>query len=285
MQPGHLEEVFRRTFCIGEKVFHISTVNSDVAERVSALLRTFRVEAKDADDRFEVLHGGPEGLFSLKHNGAEILRVNSVAEIIGALFQTILSRIHANETWLAVIHGGAVSIGGRAVLLPGSSGSGKSTLGAYLVACGFEYLCDDMLAVTKAGQVANWPVPISIKDGSWDALAPHLPGLKSLPAEFAWGRRMKLLPAARALSDWELQRTSVLIFPKFGRCAIQTKLTKLSPLEAFEKLISDRIWLGFPLRSKSVWRFLQWLKDIPAYALTYSSFDQVERLVREAANP
>ena len=280
-------EDLRADYRIGGRLFRIAVSDPDVAERVVALFRNFEVEAtgEDAPERLEVLHKAQEDAFVLKHDGAEILRVHSVAEITGALFQSVLSRIHSNERWLAVIHGGSVSSGGRAVLLPGASGSGKSTLGAFLVARGFDYLCDDMLAVTEDGRVANWPIPISIKEGSWKALAPYLPQLDETPAEFAWGRKMKLLSTSPAAWEAKSAPATVIVFPKFARSAGTGQLVRLKPLEALERLISDRIWLGYPLHSRSVQRFLRWLETIPAYALTYSNFDNVERLVGEALQP
>jgi hypothetical protein len=73
-----------------------------------------------------------------------------------------------------------------------------------------------------------------------------------------------------------------LIFPKFGARVAATRMTALSPPEALRRLMSDRIWLGYPMRAESVKRFLGWLEHIPAYELSYGSFENVEDCIREA---
>ncbi len=273
----------RATYRIGERSFRIAVSEDDVAKRVEAVFRSFRVESDTADECIDVCRTADGRDFILNHDGSAIYRLNSVAEVTGALFQTVLGGVHSGARWLAIIHGGAVAIGGRAVLLPGSSGSGKSTLGAFLVSRGFDFLCDDMLAVTQEGRVANWPIPISIKEGSWKALAPYLPQLEAIPAEFVWGRTMKFLPVASSSAKLHANRAAVFIFPKFDPMAASPRMMRLRPIEALQRLISDRIWLGYPLRAKAVEGFLPWLAQIPSYALSYGNFDSVERLVRETA--
>jgi hypothetical protein len=211
-----------------------------------------------------------------------MLRTRCCAEMTGALFQAVLTSLNTGARWLAIIHGGSVSLDGRAAILAGTSGSGKSTLGAYLVSRGFDYLSDDMVAVNGDGKVPPWPVPLSIKDGSWSVLAPHLPQLETISSEAMWGRTMKFLPAAQSLWDQEPNHAAALIFPKFGARVAATRMTPLTPPEALQLLMSDRIWLGYPMRAESVERFLGWLEHIPAYELSYGSFENVERCIREA---
>jgi hypothetical protein len=216
----------------------------------------------------------------LRCDGAEVLSVASSAEMTGGLFQTLLSRIHSYDDWLAIIHGGAVALNNRALLLPGSSGSGKSTLGAFLVARGFDYLSDDMIAVTRPGDIARWPIPISLKQGSWGPLAPYLPELASLSSAQVWVRTVKYWPVPAASWDAPDCPARVFVFPKFDLATKSPRLTPLNPLEALQRLISDRIWLGYPLRAPAVENFLAWLSRMRSYELHYGSFDSIEELLR-----
>jgi hypothetical protein len=93
---------------------------------------------------------------------------------------------------------------------------------------------------------------------------------------------MKFLPVAQSLWDQEPNDAAALIFPKFGAHVAATRMTPLSPPEALQRLMSDRIWLGYPLHAESVERFLSWLEQIPAYELSYGSFENVERCICEA---
>jgi energy-coupling factor transporter ATP-binding protein EcfA2 len=68
-------------------------------------------------------------------------------------FRIILSWL-CNRHRMQIVHGGAVSMEGRAVLLVGPGGSGKSTTALACALAGMEYLGDDYCAVEpKAGKV------------------------------------------------------------------------------------------------------------------------------------
>lgn len=59
-------------------------------------------------------------------------------------------RVAIDRSDQVLIHAGAVSCGGRAVIFPGESGSGKSTLTAACVRRGLSYLTDEMVAIDIA---------------------------------------------------------------------------------------------------------------------------------------
>ena len=68
-------------------------------------------------------------------------------------FRIILSWL-CNRHRMQIVHGGAVSLEGRAALLVGPGGSGKSTTALACALAGMEYLGDDYCAVEpKAGRV------------------------------------------------------------------------------------------------------------------------------------
>lgn len=118
-----------------------------------------------------------------------------------------------------VLHGSAVDVGGRAVVLVGDKGAGKSTTAAALVARGHRLLTDDLVALDEtAGGAAVLPGPTQMK--LWDASAsalgvetePFMDGVDkgvwhgAAPAERAaplalvcslgWGERVALDPLA-----------------------------------------------------------------------------------------
>lgn len=57
---------------------------------------------------------------------------------------------HCNRNGMQFVHGAAVAIGDRAVLLAGAAGSGKSTTALACALVGFGYLADDYCAVEPA---------------------------------------------------------------------------------------------------------------------------------------
>jgi hypothetical protein len=78
-----------------------------------------------------------------------------------------------------LVHAAAAARDGVAVIVPAVSGGGKSTLVAALVAAGFEYLSDEIVAIERDGASINgYHKAIALKEGSWplvDAGAPTPP--------------------------------------------------------------------------------------------------------------
>ena len=278
--PMPAKNAMRGTYRIRGCAFAITIEDPAVAERADSLLRAYRADYSGNARNVEVL-SKPSGDLILQFDGIETVRTNSSAEMTGALFQALLSGIHSYDQWLAIIHGGAVALNGHGVLIPGASGSGKSTLGAFLVARGFDYLSDDMIAVTRAGQIAAWPIPLSIKQGSWKPLSPYLPQLESIEPVQVWDRVVKYVTVPSASWDVPDCRASIFVFPRFHAAAKETRLTPLRPLESLRRLISDRIWLGYPLRARPIEEFLNWLGQMRSYELSYGSFEGIEESLRK----
>ena len=65
-----------------------------------------------------------------------------------------------------VFHAAGLAWGERGLLLCGESGSGKSTLAAHLVANGFDYLTDELVALSPEGIISGLARPIVLKAGS-----------------------------------------------------------------------------------------------------------------------
>ena len=80
-----------------------------------------------------------------------------------------------------VLHGSAVDVGGRAVVLVGHKGAGKSTTAAALVARGHRLLTDDLVALDEGGAVLPGPTQMKLWDASAGALGvetePFMSGL------------------------------------------------------------------------------------------------------------
>lgn len=74
-----------------------------------------------------------------------------------------------------LVHGAAVVVEDRAVLLCGQSGAGKSTLAAALCARGAQYLTDEIVAVDRTtGCVDPYPKPLTLRPESWSLVPASL---------------------------------------------------------------------------------------------------------------
>jgi len=212
----------------------------------------------------------------LFENGREIARTHDYGVILGALYQALLERLRPGTRWRALIHAGAAARHGQAIGLVGRSGSGKSTLLAALIARGFDYLADDLLAVSTEGRAVPWPMPLSIKEGSWPVLAPVYPELMTRPIYPTKGVEARLLMPPDECWRMPPLPLSALVFPTYAPGSA-LRLTRLSPLGALARLLEDRVWIGYPLDEASVRAFLLWLEATPCHALRHGGNGDAER--------
>lgn len=223
----------------------------------------------------------PSGEARLVVDGVERSRTRDAGLLMGGVWQAILDHLHPSLEWLALMHGGAVSRSGKAVALCAPSGSGKSTLTAALTATGFGYLADDLIAVSAPeGKIVPWPLPISLKPGSFDAIASHRPEIIEARRYRTKGMEARLLaPAAVA---WEAEPVPLcgLVFPRF-KAGAPPALQRISTFQAIERLLADRVWIGHPITADRVEAFISLLSRTPAYTATYGSLDDGMRLVED----
>jgi len=205
----------------------------------------------------------------LIRDGLERMRTSDPALLVGGVWHAVLECIHPNVRWRAIMHGAALARNGAGLALAAPSGSGKTTLAAGLVSRGFDYLSDDAVP---------WPLPLSIKPGSMALLKSRFPELEDAPAYSKKGSEARLLVPATTVWDASAVKLRTLIFPRFIAGA-PPKQRRLQPFEAAQNLLSDRIWLGYPITEARVQSFLDWLEDTPAFAISYGTLDDAVRLV------
>ncbi|MGE5322342.1 MAG: PqqD family peptide modification chaperone [Actinomycetota bacterium] len=204
-------------------------------------------------------------------DGIERLRTVDRGQLIGALNQFILEHIHPGTSWLAIIHGAAVARSGFGVAFPAACGSGKTTLTAYLLTRGYDYLADDHVALSAPdGRIVPWPLPMSIKEGSWEVLSESYTDIWNFPQyQTTRGEARQLVPPP-AVWNTDAVPLKGFVFPRYVPGAKVT-LVPLTPFEALQRFLGDQIWLGWPITPQRLRDFLNWLSGKPAYLLQYGS--------------
>lgn len=179
-------------------------------------------------------------------------------------------------------HAGAVAGKAGAVLLAGVSGSGKSTLIARLASEGFGYLSDDLTPLAMDGRLVPWPMPLSVKAGSWSLLARRFPALEVAPAYPAKDTLARLLPLASDAWRNGPQPARAILFPRY-RAGDTPTPAPLSPLETLQRLIEAGFRLEAPVDDERVEALIAWLDATPAYDCPFGDLDaaagHVQRLV------
>jgi hypothetical protein len=194
--------------------------------------------------------------------------------------------------------GGLEAADGVGLLVPAASGSGKSTLTAGLARAGLGYLSDELVALELDGAVPGrllpYPKPITVKPGSFTALASMEPG----PFGDGWfgessgsesGSGSGSGPDASE-DEWQVPvgegtglrvgspcRPAYVIVPRYDAGA-ETALTRLSETEAFFALALHAVNM-LPHGADATSALGRLASDCECYALAMSDLDAACALV------
>ncbi|MBE9637995.1 hypothetical protein [Salipiger mangrovisoli] len=86
------------------------------------------------------------------------------------LLKIKLTEVLFDHTHDVMLHAAQLERQGRCLLLLGDAGAGKSTLATALEEAGFSLLSDDIVLLSRSGEVAALPFPVTLKEGSWTLL-------------------------------------------------------------------------------------------------------------------
>jgi hypothetical protein len=179
-----------------------------------------------------------------------------------------------------LFHSGAVEADGTGVLLPGASGSGKSTLTAGLVRAGLGYLTDELAALhMTSGELVPYPKPITVKPGSFAALADIGPDACGAPGTSPWaGQEWQV-----AVGDATGRAIGTPCVPGFvivprHKAGAKTMLTPLSDTQAFFALAVNAVNL-VAHGSAGTHALGRLARECRCFSLTYSDLHESCRLV------
>ena len=140
---------------------HHFTVDTDrrVAPSIAALLRPLELRRQSpttASYRLDPITSAQDGEFLLSRDGTELGSALDERTAVELLLWSVDQAALRDSDRYVLVHASAAERDGRAVVLPGPSGAGKSTLVCALVARGWHYLTDEIVALdpTDGGLVA-----------------------------------------------------------------------------------------------------------------------------------
>jgi hypothetical protein len=104
----------------------------------------------------------------------ELKRTGSAEDLLNYTVWDLHALVPKRTRDFLLLHAGAVTMDGRAVILPAPPESGKSSLAIALLQAGFDYLSDELAAIDPfTGWIHPFPKRIWVTDGSLE----HFPGL------------------------------------------------------------------------------------------------------------
>lgn len=175
--------------------------------------------------------------------------------------------------WIATFHASTVCNGKEAIMLIGASGNGKSTLAAVLMAHGFDVLADDYTPLSAENrELYRYPSGISVKEGAFPALRTLYPDFESYPLYESSSKHVgiKYIPPIKAMDEARSHFPCKTIVYVNYQPRATSELKKIGTAKILETLIPES-WLS-PLATNAE-LFLEWLKDLNCYELTYSNND------------
>lgn len=270
------------SFEAGGVAFRIETNSSSLAARVGDTFRDLLVtESSSSPVEFEVRHQGSAPLthpWGLWRDGAP--RETTVAdgyilayllwEVTRLMFERSGDRVH--------LHGAALALNGRALVLSGHSGTGKSTLAGWLTHRGWGFLTDEAALVDPDALVVSpfWR-PIGVRRPG--PLDPILPADLSL----GWGGRESLVPASTIGALAEATRVAGIVF--LSRAPGEpVVLSPLSPAATLVELTQHFPGLN-ELGRAGFRQLVRLVEEVPGYVFRYNDLDAAEKALRTLVSP
>ena len=187
-----------------------------------------------------------------------------------------------SQDWTIIFHASAVARDNAAILMPALGGSGKTTLAAYLMHRGFAYLNDDAVPLlARSTELLPIPVSLSIKEGSWPALAPCFPDLQSLRHFGPADRRMKYLPPGDTQVQLKPVPCRLLIIPEYDESQQELELVRLSEVDVFARIIQSGCIIEQPVQPAILEALVSWLDGMPCYRMVCSSLEGCDVVVSQ----
>ena len=279
------DEKERRVYRAGDMFsFHVACPTQEFCERIEPqfdhLKEENAIEVAGAARSIKVdFKRSPDGLWQLYFNDRPVGSPAALSTMPLMLQENLIIAYYQSRPYLMALHAAAVSVGGRAVVMPAVSGSGKSTLSAAFAANGHALFSDEIALLGYDGKVKPVPFSMNIKEGSWQVLEPMYPTLLHLPSHLRFdGQLVKFLSPVNLKEDHE--EIGAIVFPRYEKGA-SCRVEELGSCETLRRIREAGYQLDVPLVHEHFEGILEHLLAKPSYALTYGSLDEAMATVRE----
>lgn len=223
-----------------------------------------------------------ESAFCVSENGSVAFPRLERETVLQVLMQEGLSRLSGSHAFGPVFHAAALADARGGVILCGPSGCGKSTLAAWMLASGFRYLTDEVIACSEAGgQMSGFARSLALKKGSaflWQRFlgTDKREGLLHFSDGSAW-----IEPVLFNRDGFCSQAAPrLLLFPRYLAHS-PLRVTPLTPAESLfrllQTLVNARNLPDFGLGSAA-----RLARQVTAYAVEYSDLETATAWIRQA---
>lgn len=224
-----------------------------------------------------------DSAFCVDVNGGALYSRIQFDALLPLLMRDALAQLNGAAASSLIFHSAALAYRGRGIMLCGQSGSGKSSLTAWLTACGFQYLTDEVVSASLHGEeIRGFCRSIILKRGSefiwrrWLA-DEHAQGFLRFADNSAW-----IAPTAlNSNAVCHSAAPSLMLFPKYvpeASLSVQ-RLTQAEALfRLLQCLVNARNFSDGGISSAA-----RLAKQTQAYSLTYSNIESAVAWIQQNA--
>jgi hypothetical protein len=268
-------EVFARDYFLQGKNVRVILQTFELTEEIAPRLEALPHAPSAPDLTFKVVEES-DG-FRVYCDGDCVAIEEGVCEIRVRLLQEIVRRCRGRDC-LAVFHAGACGTNSKCVIFPASTQSGKTTLAAVLMNMGLTIYADDSVLLERDTlAVPVTPFALTVREGSWDVLAPRFPELQDAPVVSRYGQRVRFLSPLGMKQDGHCGQVGAIVFSRFQPNAA-TAVSTLGPLQTLLRLQESGFWVAHD--EQSIRAFLAWIQSTPTFTLSYSDVDEAASIIR-----
>ena len=199
-------------------------------------------------------------------------KVLNTAELLDALLEDVVRSLIYDLKSAVALHAASMGWKGKSILIPGPTGAGKTSLAGWFAARNFEFLSDEVVVLPGTGRTTlSFPRPLLAK-----------PGAEQLIGLLTSAGRGRAVPTAantmicldRPVSADLKRQAGLIIFPQFvsGR---DLEFASVSPAMTGLKLMQCNL-NARNLADHGLATLTAFARNVPALALTYGSFEQLE---------
>lgn len=274
--PAHVSSTFD---ALGYR-FRLQADDARLGQAIAAALAPLQVAAAHDRDYWIVGVGPDSDVVQLYRDGEHLHTFTADEDPVGMVVWYLNHHAVEHTSWLAV-HAAAVELGGEVVVMPAASGAGKTTVAAALVADGFGYLAEEVVALDPAtGAILPYAQSFCLAPGNqslFEALQPDVGAFSHAQTGHTWFMHPdRVRPECRSAGG---AVTSVVV-PAY-RPGATVLFDPLTPAETLLNLLSGTMNLD-RIGHEGFLRLVELASSVPGYRLEYGDLADASETIRGA---
>jgi len=270
-----------RKYLLREKIISISFETRFYESILHPLIAHLEINCdQDADLKYEIL--AYNELMVLR-KGKSVIGMFSRDEtqfLKGKFFIEMAEIIHGlNESdWLMVVHASAITDSKKTILFSASPGRGKTTFAAMLLKNDFRLISDDFVPIDRNTKAFYFPVAMSVKEGSLQALLPYYPELANKPTtQITPEKKVRFMfDELNQASLHDTYPVKEVVFIEYNP-KIPCRFNKITKTDGLMKILEQSFIIP---RKESAEIFIKWALKTSYYELIYSDNEKAIQTIK-----